>query len=73
MELTVVTPTFNEADNVERFLGAVSEVLRGIGHEIVAFYGCILYFFGAKRALFHDVFSIVKPDSKVKPNCSVFA
>ena len=35
MELTVVTPTFNEADNVERFLGAVSEVLRGIGHEIV--------------------------------------
>jgi dolichol-phosphate mannosyltransferase len=35
MELTVVTPTFNEAENVERFLGAVSEVLRGIGHEIV--------------------------------------
>ena len=35
MELTVVTPTFNEADNVERFLRTVSEVLRGIGHEIV--------------------------------------
>ena len=35
MELTVVTPTFNEADNVERFLRAVTEVLRGIRHEIV--------------------------------------
>ncbi len=35
MELTVVTPTFNEAGNVERFLGAVSESVRGIGHEIV--------------------------------------
>ena len=35
MELTVVTPTFNEADNVERFLRTVSAVLRGIGHEIV--------------------------------------
>ncbi len=35
MELTVVTPTFNEAGNVERFLRSVSEVLRGIEHEIV--------------------------------------
>ena len=35
MELTVVTPTFNEADNVERFVRTDSEVLRGIGHEIV--------------------------------------
>ena len=35
MELTVVTPTFNEADNVERFLRTVSAVLRGIGHEIL--------------------------------------
>ena len=35
MELTVVTPTFNEADNVERFVRTVSDVLRGIAHEIV--------------------------------------
>ena len=35
MELTVVTPTFNETQNVERFVRTVSEVLRGIGHEIV--------------------------------------
>ena len=35
MELTVVTPTFNEAANVERFVRAVSGVLRGIQHEIV--------------------------------------
>jgi len=26
MEISVVTPTFNEADNVERFLRTVSEV-----------------------------------------------
>jgi dolichol-phosphate mannosyltransferase len=35
MELTVVTPTFNEAENVERFVRTVSGVLRGIQHQIV--------------------------------------
>jgi dolichol-phosphate mannosyltransferase len=35
MEITVVTPTFNEAGNVERFLRSVTEALRGIEHEIV--------------------------------------
>ncbi len=35
MELTVVTPTFNEAANIERFVRAVTETLRGIQHEIV--------------------------------------
>jgi dolichol-phosphate mannosyltransferase len=35
MELSVVTPTFNEAANVERFVRTVSDVLRGIRHEIV--------------------------------------
>jgi dolichol-phosphate mannosyltransferase len=35
MELTVVAPTLNEADNVERLLRTISETLRGIGHEIV--------------------------------------
>ncbi len=35
MELTVVTPTFNEAENIERFVRTVSGVLRGIPHEIV--------------------------------------
>jgi hypothetical protein len=35
MELTVVTPTFNEAANVERFVRSVSGVLRGVEHEIV--------------------------------------
>lgn len=35
MELTVVAPTFNEADNVARFVSSVSAALRGIEHEIV--------------------------------------
>ena len=35
MELTVVTPTLNEAGNVERFVRTVSAVLGGIQHEIV--------------------------------------
>jgi dolichol-phosphate mannosyltransferase len=35
MELTVVTPTFNEAANIEPFVRAVSAVLSGIQHEIV--------------------------------------
>ena len=35
MELTVVTPTFNEASNIERFVGSVSAALRGIEHEII--------------------------------------
>ena len=35
MDLTVVTPTFNEASNIERFVGSVSAALRGIEHEII--------------------------------------
>ncbi len=35
MQLTVVTPTFNEAPNIERFVRTVSETLRGVEHEIV--------------------------------------
>jgi dolichol-phosphate mannosyltransferase len=35
MELTVVTPTFNEAANVARFVSSVSSALRGIEHEII--------------------------------------
>ncbi len=35
MQLTVVTPTFNEAPNIERFVRSVSEALRGVEHEIV--------------------------------------
>jgi dolichol-phosphate mannosyltransferase len=35
MEISVITPTFNEAGNVERFLRSVTEALRGIEHEIV--------------------------------------
>lgn len=35
MELTVVTPTFNEAPNIERLVRTVSGVLGEVGHEIV--------------------------------------
>ncbi|MGI9103814.1 MAG: polyprenol monophosphomannose synthase [Terriglobales bacterium] len=35
MQLTVVTPTYNEAANVPAFARAVTEVLRGVDHEIL--------------------------------------
>ncbi len=35
MQLTVVTPTYNEAANVAAFVRAVSEALRGVEHEIL--------------------------------------
>src|SRR5512143_4110 len=35
MEISVVTPTFNEAENVARFVSTISGVLRGVAHEII--------------------------------------
>lgn len=35
MEISVVSPTFNEAENVERLMLTISDVLRGVTHEII--------------------------------------
>ena len=33
--LTIITPTYNEAENVEEFILTVSKVLDGVEHEII--------------------------------------